>query len=98
MESTTKRPAKTMASAPKLPNFGSIKRLKPRKLHNFFTDLEVTSDSVVAKVRIVTNDATRRIVVDWGDLDSDILTIRPGINIDLSPVFGEPNPITRWYV
>ncbi|MCW5516913.1 hypothetical protein [Muriicola sp. Z0-33] len=73
--------------------FGTIERLKPRKLHNFFSDLAITTDSVVAKVRIVTNDSTRRISVDWGDLEADTLTIRPGINIDLSPVFGEPNPL-----
>ena len=73
--------------------FGTIERLKPRKLHNFFTDLTITTDSVVAKVRIVTNDATRLISVDWGDLQADTLTIRPGINLDLSPVFGEPNPL-----
>ena len=97
METTATKSATKSTNKSKLPkvpgSFGTIERLKPRILHNFFSELDITTDSVVAKVRIVTNDATRRISIDWGDLEADNLMIRPGINLDLSPVFGEPNPL-----
>ena len=93
METSTTKTARGKKLPQETALYGTIKRLKARKLHNFFSELEITSDSVVAKVRIVTNDATRRITIDWGDLDADTLTIRPGINLELSPVFGEPNPL-----
>lgn len=72
---------------------GSVRVLKARKLSHFITESEITTDSIVAKVRIVTGDSTRRIFIDWGDLKSDVISIRPGLNIDLAPVFGTPNPL-----
>lgn len=72
--------------------FGTITVLKPRKLSNLFSELDITTDSVVAKVRIVTEKSTRRIYVDWGDLESDTLTILPGVNTNLSET-GGPDPL-----
>lgn len=73
--------------------FGTIKVLKPRKLSNLFSEVDITTDSVVAKLNIITNKATRRIYVDWGDLESDTLTILPGVNTNLSITPGESDPL-----
>lgn len=72
---------------------GAVKVLKPRKFVSFLSDLEITSDSVVVKVRLVTDNSTRRIFIDWGDLETDVVSFPPGLNVDFSPVLGTPNPL-----
>lgn len=72
---------------------GAVKVLGPRKSVNFLADLEITSDSVVVKVRMVTNNSTRRIAIDWGDLKSDVLSFLPGTNLELSPVADNADPL-----
>lgn len=72
---------------------GFVETLEKRKFHDFFTSLEITSDSVVAKVRIVTNEKTRRILIDWGDLESDSIRVVPGVKFDLSAIDAQSNPL-----
>ena len=67
-----------------------IKNLKPTKLSAFISELDISTDTIVAKVRLVTNNATRRIWVYWGDLESDEISVYPGICLAHSPEFGLP--------
>lgn len=41
-------------------------------------DFSVGTESVVATATVVTDDATRRIEVDWGDGEEDVINHRPG--------------------
>lgn len=70
-----------------------VKVLEPKKFVNFLSDLEITSDSVVVKVRMVTKKSVRRIFIDWGDLESDVISILPGLNLDLAPALNGTNPL-----
>jgi hypothetical protein len=96
METTTKILRKT-ESKKTLERSGYIesviKVLKPKKFVNFLTDLEITTDSVVVKVKFVTKKSTRRVFIDWGDLESDVISILPGLNLDLAPPLNGTNPL-----
>ena len=55
--------------------------------------MEISIDNIVAKVKFVTNNATRRIWVYWGDFESDEISVYPGISLAHSPEFGLPNSL-----
>lgn len=53
-------------------------------------DFSVETDSVVATVTILTDNTMKRIMIDWGDGETDTLNSRPGIHL---PLLGtEPLP------
>ena len=66
----------------------TIKSLKPPKLNDFISELDITTDCVVAKLMLVTNNSTRRVFVYWGDLESDVISIYTRISLTQSPEFG----------
>jgi hypothetical protein len=54
-------------------------------------NFSIATDSVVAIATVITDDTMRRIVIDWGDGETDTLNYRPGVPIN--PVFGEDDPL-----
>jgi hypothetical protein len=54
-------------------------------------DFLITTDSVVAIATVVTDNTMRRIVIDWGDGETDTLNYRPGR--DIPTVFDEDDPL-----
>jgi hypothetical protein len=57
---------------------GAVRRVDPRPVHHSLDEFEVTTDSVVAKVRVATTQSTRRVFIDWGDDTNDSLWTLPG--------------------
>jgi len=56
-------------------------------------DVSISTDSVVATVTIVTDEPPRRIEVDWGDGDEDVVNHRPGSLVrDAADFVDEPLP------
>ncbi|SFG46524.1 hypothetical protein SAMN04488063_2136 [Halopelagius inordinatus] len=56
-------------------------------------DSSVATDSVVATATIVTDDPVRRVEVDWGDGETDVVTRRPGLLTRDRPAHGgDPLP------
>ena len=75
-----------------------VKNLKPTKISDFISELEITTENIMAKVWLATNNATKRIWVYWGDLESDEIFVYPEISLAHSPEFGLPNSLsTRTY-
>lgn len=73
-------------------NNSQIEVLDVFELTPFISDLDITTDSVVAKVHFQTDADTRQVQIDWGDLQADRIRVRPGSNVALSPV-NNPNPL-----
>jgi len=56
-------------------------------------DVSISTDSVVATVTIVTDEPPRRIEIDWGDGDEDVVNHRPGFLVpDAADFVDEPLP------
>ena len=59
-------------------------------LHANIQDLSITTDSVVATATVATNGTSRRVLVDWGDGETDIVNTIPGVHVPLGTA--EPLP------
>lgn len=57
----------------------SLDPVATNTIHANIVDFSVTTDSVVATATVVTDDTMRRIFVDWGDGNTDVLNIRPDL-------------------
>lgn len=71
--------------------FGTVRAVSPRPVANSLAEFDVTSDSVVVKVRVRTTQGARRIFIDWGDDQNDTLWILPGRPEPIVSL-GEPLP------
>lgn len=80
------RQADTLGSLGEL--IGLPRSLAPRPKKNIqalIVDFAVETDSVVATATIRTDGVVRRIVVDWGDGETDILNTVPGRHVAVFP-------------
>lgn len=56
-------------------------------------DFSITTDSVVATATVITDEATRRVEIDWGDGEEDVVNHRPGTLVrDPSGMIDDPLP------
>lgn len=58
--------------------FERIKPYPPKNIAHSVSSFEITTDSIVAKATVVTDTATKRISIDWGDGQNDTIYLVPG--------------------
>ncbi|MBD0780028.1 hypothetical protein HPE56_19690 [Maribacter sp. ANRC-HE7] len=66
----------------------AFKSHKTTGLSDFNLEFKITTDTMVAKVSFMANKSTKMIWVFWGDLESDKISVYPGLNLTHSPEYG----------